>query len=687
MAQHRHLAPRIEEFGVARSAPHVRHAAPHRRTVALALDDDLVPAAGRNRHAPAVLTRHRPGPGQRRLGHLAGRAGHRGPYCHVIQRHEGGIDHRGHDVDAVSRRHPIGREAHVDDLGHLIHQRTEHLAPERLVRRVIDSHRGVHLPHPRILRREHHRAAAAIALLRQHGHLGAGRRASAQQHGGGGLDAADPIDGRHRWQGRPAGTRCLGVSAELGHGQPLALRRRLHSDPLQEPRSPARRCSGAGVQQQRQRLADRRTGIAALGERARPPEHQHTPAAHIRKLRHHAQLITRERAGFDAAQHQSPIGKQFLAGAGKAGYQFVGRVDAEPQVFAVGGALQRHHFQLGVVSDGPAQELQLEARLAFEIQNSLPPLLHRHEQVSRVVAGHHLAVDRWHPYPEDARPRLVQGQPHGHCDRPGRLGQRHGPCRHQAPLILDVEGDGLAAEALMTQRDVHQQRAALQHAARQCNALDLDVAGQRVAAHADREHRDAFGPQGQQGVVKRLVGGVHPVADQHEPRHRQPGQRLSRRLQGIGQARLIALRREGVSTGHRRRRRREAEGPDSEALPQVRARRAVSREERGQSACTARQAIGIRNAHRGGIIKQHADDVLLGHGGPDDEHGSQQAERQDGNERESQSEQHRTVAPRHRPRLPVHGGGGHRGQDGQEHCGHRPAPRRPAHVALREHRR
>ena len=69
----------------------------------------------------------------------------------------------------------------------------------------------------------------------------------------------------------------------------------------------------------------------------------------------------------------------------------IGIVDAEAEVFVVGRPLQRHQPQVGVVLHGATDELQLEARLPFEIEDALGPVADVDQRLAHVVLRHHLA--------------------------------------------------------------------------------------------------------------------------------------------------------------------------------------------------------------------------------------------------------------------------------------------------------
>ena len=163
---------------------------------------------------------------------------------------------------------------------------------------------------------------------------------------------------------------------------------------------------GRTLEDDRQHVGDRRSGVAALRERPRPAEHEQAAAALLDEVGNHAQLIAGEGAGLDAAENQPAVGKELLARLRESAEQVIGIVDAEAEVFVVGRPLQRHQPQVGVVLHGAADELQLEARLPFEIEDALGPVADVDQRLAHVVLRHHLAGTRRDLEAEDPRDRL-----------------------------------------------------------------------------------------------------------------------------------------------------------------------------------------------------------------------------------------------------------------------------------------
>ena len=151
---------------------------------------------------------------------------------------------------------------------------------------------------------------------------------------------------------------------------------------------------------------------------------------------------------------------------GKPPTQFVRRVDVEPQELVVGGPLQRDDLQVLVVGHGAADELHLEPRLAFEIQDLLARVADVDQRVARVVLRDDLARLRRDPELEHARPGLAGGRADAHRRGAAVGRQLHLLRADDPPVVLDVDRDCLARIAGL--RDDRRRPAAtrLEHRAR-----------------------------------------------------------------------------------------------------------------------------------------------------------------------------------------------------------------------------
>ena len=173
------------------------------------------------------------------------------------------------------------------------------------------------------------------------------------------------------------------VAGDLRDAVRLAGARRLHAQP--RDRHGVERARGP-LDRDRQRVGDRRSRVAAFGERARPAEHQQPAAAPLDELADHAQLIAGERARFDAAENQAAVGEQLLARLRKAREQLLGIVDVEqPHVLVVRRALQRDDREVLVLVDRAPEELHLRPRLPFVVEHLLAAVGDVDERFARVV--------------------------------------------------------------------------------------------------------------------------------------------------------------------------------------------------------------------------------------------------------------------------------------------------------------
>ena len=241
------------------------------------------------------------------------------------------------------------------------------------------------------------------------------------------------------------------------------------------------------------------------------------------------------------------------------------------QVLVLGRALQDDDLQVLVVLDRAADELHLEPRLAFEVEDLLAPVVHLDERVARVVLRDLLAVLRRHSgtgtaaAPASAavkRTRTVADSPSAR--------QRDVLRADDAAVVFDLQRHRLrrrsrsADSTTSTTSDVP-----LSVDARRLDARDLDVAREALLADADGEHRNRPRLEAGERLVERGVRRVGAVGDHHQPGERQA--RPARRAR----ARAPAPRRVDVPSYFRSRgvasaigRRREAEEAQDEPLRQ-----------------------------------------------------------------------------------------------------------------------
>ena len=158
----------------------------------------------------------------------------------------------------------------------------------------------------------------------------------------------------------------------------------------------------------------------------------------------------------------------------------------------------------------------------------------------------------------------------------------------------------------------------------------------------------AFGLEAEQRLAERGIGGVGAVADHHQPGHRQSGQLLAHAGQRRAEPRLRAAERQIALLRGARRRAREAERAHREPIGQRLEQPAIGGAELALHECGARLPVDIGNLHAARVVQQHADEVLLRHRGLDDQQRPEQADQDDGEDREAD----RRRAPRDRASRP-----------------------------------
>jgi hypothetical protein len=107
------------------------------------------------------------------------------------------------------------------------------------------------------------------------------------------------------------------------------------------------------------------------------------------------------------SQDEAAVLEELLARLGEPARQLVRVVHVQAQELVLGRALQADHLQVLVVGHGAAEELQLEARLALEVEDLLAAVRRpRMGHVLLVVLRDGLAGLRGDAEAERARPRL-----------------------------------------------------------------------------------------------------------------------------------------------------------------------------------------------------------------------------------------------------------------------------------------
>jgi hypothetical protein len=157
-----------------------------------------------------------------------------------------------------------------------------------------------------------------------------------------------------------------------------------------------------------------------------------------------------------SAEHQPAILEQLLARLGESREELIGRLD-EPEILVLGRSHDRDELEVRIILDRLPRELQLEARLAFVIEDALAPIADVDLHVALVVLRDHFAGLRRHLQAEHARPGLGRRESHAHRHRIAVGRQRDRLRSHDAPAVLDVERDGLSRVAGLRDHRVDEQ--------------------------------------------------------------------------------------------------------------------------------------------------------------------------------------------------------------------------------------
>ena len=632
--QQRGAQCRVVELGVARGHLQVRDVLAQQLVTGQRLDPDLVEPFGRRGERGAVLAVPLRRPLHRQIRELAVGMGHRRHHDAVVELFEVRVAHRGQDGRRLARLHAVLRELGDHLVRHPVDQPAEQPAPVGLVGHVVDRDVGVHLPRPRVLHRERHRLAGAVPLERQHDQIAVRRR---QQRRRARLHLRDRIDDGDRRQLPPAcGRQLLGVGdLRRGVRGPGAGGLHRHLDEEGVLPIPALLADHDG-----QHVGDRCAGVAALGERPPAAEHQQASAAVVDEVGDHAELIGREVVRLDAAEDETAVLEQLGAGARKAAGQIVRAVDIEPHELVLGGPLQDGDLQVLVVLDRPAQELDLETRLALEVENLVAPIVDRDQRLADVVLRHHLALLRRDPEGEEPRSGLARGEAQAHGLELTVAEQRNVLGPDDPPLVLHLDRHRPAGVAPVGDHDVRDERAAAQHAARRLHPAELDVALVRLAAQTDREDRYPGRLNRQQRLFELPAGVVGPVGHDHEPGQRHVGQLVvgaGERLpeMGAGPVELELVDHvEPVRLG------REAEEAQREAFVQRGAQIALQRGELVLHELQPRRLVPVGDPHAAGIVDQHAEEVLLRNHRRQHQDGPHQTEGEQRERRQSHGGEH-----------------------------------------------
>jgi hypothetical protein len=170
----------------------------------------------------------------------------------------------------------------------------------------------------------------------------------------------------------------------------------------------------------------------------RPAQGQEAAPALGDELRDHAELVRGEEARLHAAQDEAAVLEELLARLGEPARQLVRVVHVQAQELVLRRALQADHLQVLVVGHGAAEELQLEARLAFEVEDLLAAVHDLDGHVLLVVLAMGLAGLGRDAEAERAGPGLGRGEVHARGRGLAVRGQRDLLRLQHAPRVLHL---------------------------------------------------------------------------------------------------------------------------------------------------------------------------------------------------------------------------------------------------------
>ena len=106
------------------------------------------------------------------------------------------------------------------------------------------------------------------------------------------------------------------------------------------------------------------------------------------------ELVVGEEARLDRAEDETVVAEQLLALGREPALELAGLVELEAREPVLRGALEDDQLQVLVAGDRAPQELELEARLALEVEDLLDAVVDLDQRAPLVVLGHRLAALR-----------------------------------------------------------------------------------------------------------------------------------------------------------------------------------------------------------------------------------------------------------------------------------------------------
>src|SRR5690606_16222954 len=127
----------------------------------------------------------------------------------------------------------------------------------------------------------------------------------------------------------------------------------------------------------------------------------------------------------DAAEYDRAIREQLLARGRKPAEQLARAVHVQTHELVRSHPLERDDLKIAVRCNGTSQELELPARLAFEVEDLLPRVAHVNQRFLLVVLEHALVIPNGNTEREPPRTRLRCVELHPYRRRLARARQRH----------------------------------------------------------------------------------------------------------------------------------------------------------------------------------------------------------------------------------------------------------------------
>ena len=266
--------------------------------------------------------------------------------------------------------------------------------------------------------------------------------------------------------------------------------------------------------------------------------------------------------------------------------------------------------------------------MSFEVQDLLALVAHLDERVARVVLRDLFAGLRRDAKPEHSRSgiRRLEARAHGRRFAVGR--ERDLLRADDVAVVFDLERNRLARITGLRHDDVDHERCALEHVAWRLDARHLDVVPESFGADADCEDGNRSCLDTRERLVERRVGSVGAVRDEDDAGERQSGKIVAHPRQRLtdprGAARVFQFvgRLHAIGVGS-------IDAQLSEAAPHELA---------------ARLVLPIGDLHAARIVDDDREEILLRHGGLQDERRTEETKDDQRDDRDAQRCQRHAIA-------------------------------------------